>query len=901
MSHTFRFNVSMTCAACIPTAEMAIEAAKENLKKLNPTCTACNPVNVDAPVIACKVHAHISKSNIDLINTEVSVTVENLDTDNEYQRNKIRDKIIGEFVDLGFTCSENRKSELVSHIVKAAIGLTVGAALMALTLSGLAIPMIAMYAIVGFSALLTFALGAKSYLNAAKKLIKGRTLTMDALFAVSTLTIVGTSIASFFVPYLSMMMEGGVLIYGFQELGHALEELIKNKITAKLTLKQRAAKTVQRKNEETGEWSDCPSADIQVGDLIRVKCGDTIPIDGELELDSEDGWVDEGILHGSPTPKYVKSGKRIFAGMIVPDREADLKIWRKRKENEMLEEVSQEYLSIRVSHNVENSHIADLLKRNEAIDDEKAAQTSAEGTSKNILRFFIPAVFVVAAVMGVIAGVLFNPALAIQCATSVLVSACPCTLGFITPLSVRFGMKKAEAHGVNFKTSKAMEDASKVDIVVFDLNGTLTTGNPTVVGHTFNHGNNNMSENVFFDVVSLIESKSRHPIANAIRQYVEPKSHGKYDNNVLHDEDIDQTNHSGIKARLHDDEYLIGNHQFLVDNGVEIEEAVEIIGVEQIVYVVKNKRIVGHFKIEDPLRIDAQFAFNELRMMKKEIHLCTGADQQTALRYARKLGIPPQNVRASCRAHSVDPNAPSKTAYIKELKQNNTKRVSMIGDGSNDSNAVKESDFGIAFNATSKDNLTREPAGATIDNASLLPIVTAFAVSKQTMNSIKQNIVLSLTYNMTMILVFGGLLIGIGFALNPAIGVALMVAQMALILLNQYRIYKQEMPHIKRYQALQAERVEEESSYGLFQQSGLAPSYAKQPEKRQSHPSIDSLRSLAPSARPQALTSSPPLTLRKSRPTSSEDLLSPSERQPLLQASRESHATPALPPPNCRK
>jgi Cu2+-exporting ATPase len=760
--------------------------------------------------------------------------------------------------------------------------------------------MIAMYAIVGFSALLTFALGAKSYLNAAKKLIKGRTLTMDALFAVSTLTIVGTSIASFFVPYLSMMMEGGVLIYGFHHLGQALEEVIKNKITAKLTLKQRAAKTVQRKNEETGEWSDCLSSDVQAGDLIRVKCGDTIPIDGELELDSEDGWVDEGILHGSPTPKYVKSGKRIFAGMVVPDREADLKIWRKRKENEILEEVSQEYLSIRVSHNVENSHIADLLKRNEAIDDEKVAQTSAEGTSKNILRFFIPAVFVVAAVMGVIAGVLFNPALAIQCATSVLVSACPCTLGFITPLSVRFGMKKAEAHGVNFKTSKAMEDASKVDIVVFDLNGTLTTGNPTVVGHIFNHGND-MSENVFFDVVSLIESKSRHPIANAIRQYVDPKSHGKHDNNVLRDEDIDQTNHSGIKARLHDDEYLIGNHQFLVDNGVEIQEVVEVIGVEQIVHVVKNKRIVGHFKIEDPLRKDAQYAINELRMMKKEIHLCTGADQQTALRYARKLGIPSQNVRASCRAHSVDPNAPSKTAYIKELKQNNTKRVSMIGDGSNDSNAVKESDFGIAFNATSKDNLTREPAGATIDNASLLPIVTAFAVSKQTMNSIKQNIILSLTYNMTMILIFGGLLIGIGFALNPAIGVALMVAQMALILLNQYRIYKQEMPHIKRYQALQAERVEEESTYGLFQQNGLAPSYAKQPEKRQSHLSADSLRSLAPSAQPQALTSSPPLTPRKSRPTSSEDLLSQSERQPLLQASRESHATLPLPPPNYTK
>jgi Cu2+-exporting ATPase len=184
------------------------------------------------------------------------------------------------------------------------------------------------------------------------------------------------------------------------------------------------------------------------------------------------------------------------------------------------------------------------------------------------------------------------------------------------------------------------------------------------------------------------------------------------------------------------------------------------------------------------------------------------------------LGIPPENIAANRVSESDNPDDQTKTDYINELKAQE-KRVAMVGDAGNDALSIAASNFGIAVN--SGDEITKDNAGALIHNASLLPVVTAFTVAEETIWSVKQNLVISLVYNMTVILLACGILVAIGFALNPAIGVALMVLQMTLVLLNQYRIKCQELNHLKRYEAEQTKYGSNQSTYQNCLQNGLVP------------------------------------------------------------------------------
>ena len=173
--------------------------------------------------------------------------------------------------------------------------------------------------------------------------------------------------------------------------------------------------------------------------------------------------------------------------------------------------------------------------------------------------------------------------------------------------------------------------------------------------------------------------------------------------------------------------------------------------------------------------------------MGKEVHLCTGADEETAQRYAQALGI--KNIHAECKAIA-------KTKYVKSLRKKNRK-IAMIGDAANDAQAIAASDFGIAIASDGSDELTQQAAGAVIHTGTLLPIASAFAISKQTVSNIKQNLIMSLSYNLGAVLISGGLLVAAGLTLNPAIGVTLMIVQACIILLNVYRFKKQAIKHLQ--------------------------------------------------------------------------------------------------------
>lgn len=642
-----------------------------------------------------------------------------------------------------------------SHWLLGALGCTAGLSLLIASLALGSLPLAAMIPIACLSTLLTLLLGARSYFDAWKKLSKAKTITMDTLFSISTISVIIVSITAFFVPWLPMMFEAGLLIYGFRHVGLAIEDTLKQQIHS-AKFQDRVPKIINLFYEN--KIIPLPLKRIKPQDIIIVNPGEIIPLDGTCE---EDSWIYTTITNGSSMPASFSKGETVLAGMKLAEQVSELKI--------------------RVTKTVKDSYLARIDR---GIAQSIAERAPLEIKTERILTYFIPTVIGLAITSGVIVGLFFPPALAIQCALSVLVSACPCTLGLIIPLAVKTGMNKAAEHGVQYKSAKILQQAEQIDTIVFDLNGTLTTGVP-VVKHCSIEENTHFSATQLLAICSALEKNSTHPIGKAIHHYTQ----SRHIQPTPLDE-IDSKQHGGITGTQNGKQFTIGSLTLMQNQQIDIPNLKlphHLAAGDSMVYLAEGKKLISYFIITDPLRKEAVTTISTLKKMGKKIHLCTGADQETAHRYAKALQI--ETVFANRQATE-------KPEDIKAL-QNNHHRVAMIGDAGNDAQAIAASDFGIAIVSKNSDELTQQHAGAVIHNDSLLAIPSAFSVSQQTVSNIKQNLIMSLSYNIAAILVSGGLLVAFGLTLNPAVGVALMAIQACLILSNVYRFKNLPLEHLK--------------------------------------------------------------------------------------------------------
>lgn len=640
------------------------------------------------------------------------------------------------------------------HWLKAGIGLVFGLGLLVLSVASFNIPMIAYYLITGFSAVVTLYLGHKVYKSAWDSLIQKK-WDMSTLYTISTLAIIGVSIASLFVPGLPMMLESSPLILGFWHLGEAIEHTLLDKINKKLDIRDCASKTALLKD---GAGRETPVKQLIPNDIIIIKAGEVIPIDGVL--------TQQALLHttrvdGSPYLKQFNPGDAVKAGMCLANHLAQIEM--------------------RVTKTHQNSYLSLIAKNINKANDEKAP---IELFANQILKYFVPGLLAVALVSGVVVGLLFPPALAIQCVISVLVSACPCVLSMITPMAVRIGMKKASEQGVHYKDGKTLQAASDIDTVVFDLNGTLTQGEVSVNALKIDYKNRGLLK--YF---ALLEGKSTHPVAVKIKKYIEEQ-------NVVVDESlevtsIDTSHHSGIKGIVCGETFMIGNRDMLRANGIESINAPYDDVKNGTIYMIRGKEVVGQIALTDHLRQDARATVKQLQLMGKQVHICTGAVQATAQRYAQLLGISNNNICANTVGAAATDDEVSKESYIRQL-QRKGRRVAMVGDAANDLTAIACADVGIAVKSSIGDTLTEQHAGMVVQQGLLFPIATAFDVASKTKQNIFQNLFVSLTYNSVITLVAAGLFVALGFALNPAIGVALMVLESAIVLANLYRLKHQE-------------------------------------------------------------------------------------------------------------
>lgn len=579
---------------------------------------------------------------------------------------------------------------------------------------------------------------------------------ITTLYTISTLTIAIVSVLSIFIPGLPMMLEAAPLVLGFWHLGEGIEHSLIGEINKKLDVRDCVPPLVLLKSNPNKEIS---IKKLIPNDIIIIKKGDVLPVDGVL---NQKALLYTTKIDGSPDLKEFYPGDVVSAGMRLAEHLTSLEM--------------------RVTKTFQNSYLS-LIAKN--IDQANAEKAPIEQFANKILTYFIPGLIAVAIISGIVIGLLFTPALAIQCVVSVLVSACPCALSLITPMAVKIGMKKATDHGIQFKNGKSLQSAADIDTIVFDLNGTLTEGKITVSALNIDIANEK-----YLNHFALLESQTKHPVAKIIKSYI--KQQAMASSESLEISCVDKSHHSGLKALINDDLFMIGNKDMLLEHGITHFDTPYDKPENGSIYMVKGSSVIGQIALSDPLRKDALATVNQLKKMGKNIHICTGADKGFAEYYASLLGIPKENICSNTVGAITKPNQMSKSDYIKELQSKGCK-VAMVGDAANDLTAITTSDIGIAVKSSIGDEITQQYAGIVVQKGLLFPIATAFDVAQKSRQNIFQNLFISLTYNSIITLVAAGLFVAIGFALNPAVGVALMVLESTIVLANLYRFKRQDI------------------------------------------------------------------------------------------------------------
>ena len=640
-----------------------------------------------------------------------------------------------------------------NHWLKATLGLLWGVGLLVLSVGGFSIPITAYYALTGLTSLMTLYLGHSVYQSAWQSFRQNK-WDMTTLYSISTLSILIVSLASTMVPGLPMMFEAAPLVLGFWHLGEGIEHTLIDQINKKLDVRDCIPSKVLLRGEVDKKIS---VKKLVPDNLITIQKGDIIPVDGVLTTDA---LLYTTRINGSSELKMFKAGAIVQSGMRLADHIPSLEM--------------------RVTATYKKSYLSLMAKEIKKADEEKAP---IELIANKILDYFIPGLLIIATISGVAISSLFGIAPAIQCVISVLVSACPCALSLITPMAVKIGMNKAAEQGIQFSNGAALQAAADIDTVVFDLNGTLTQGKMQVQALQ-------ISDKRLLAHIALLESKADHPAAKTIADYI--LSQEDVSDEHLEITDIDKSHHSGIKALINGERFIIGNKDMLLANDImQINEPYNN-PKNGSTYIVRGNTVIGQISLMDPLREDAIATIKQLKHLGKSVHICTGADQETAERYAVLLGISKENICSNTVGVSTKDHEISKLSYIQRLKDKGYK-VAMIGDAANDAAAIAGAHIGIAVESKIGDNSAKQYAGIVVQEGLLFPIATAFDVAQKGKQNIIQNYFISLTYNSTITLVASGLFVAVGFTLAPPVGIALMVLETTVVLSNLYRFKQQDI------------------------------------------------------------------------------------------------------------
>jgi P-type Cu+ transporter len=547
-----------------------------------------------------------------------------------------------------------------------------------------------------------------------------------------------------------LYFEAAAVITTLILLGQLIEAKARNRtghaIKALLGL---AAKTAHRVRD--GQEEEIAVHEIQKGDVLRVRPGEKIPIDGVI-IDGKSN-VDESMVTGEPMPVAKEAGEKVIGATVNQTGSFLMRAERIGSETVLAQIVQM-------------------------VADAQRSRAPIQKLADMVSGYFVPAVIGIAIITFVvwsIVGPAPAMAYALVNAVSVLIIACPCALGLATPMSIMVGVGRAAQTGILVKNAQAIEVTEKVTHLVTDKTGTLTAGKPEVVSRFVA---NNITDSELLQIAASAESQSEHPLARAI---VESAKQEKIElRDVI---DFQSVTGGGVSGKVEGKAILVGKEKFLADSNVRFPEELTKEArrlqekAETTVWLAVNGDAAGVLGIADPIKPTTREAVRELHAMDLKIIMCTGDNQRTAESVAHELGI--DEFKAE-----VMPD--EKIEIVKDLKSKGA-IVAMAGDGINDAPALAAADVGIAMGTGT--DVAIESAGIALVKGDLMGIVKAIHVSRAVMRNIRQNLFFAFIYNALGVPIAAGVLYPFfGLLLSPMIAGAAMSFSSVSVIANALRL-----------------------------------------------------------------------------------------------------------------
>ena len=593
----------------------------------------------------------------------------------------------------------------------------------------------------------------KDFYKAAIPALKNRTANMDTLVALGTTAAFAYSTVVTFIPNIikglginpEPYFDVSVIIIGLILLGRFFEARAKagtsEAIKKLIGLQAKTARVVRN-----GKEIDIPIGEVAVGDLIRVRPGEKIPVDGRI-VEGESS-IDESMVTGESIPYDKTKGDMVIGATINKTGTFTYKAMK----------VGQETM------------LAQIIKLVEAAQGSKAP---IQRLADMISSYFVPVVIMLATLTFVVWYVV-GPApsflYALLNMVAVLIIACPCAMGLATPTAIMVGTGKGAENGILIKDAESLETAHKVKTIIFDKTGTLTQGHPEVTDII--SLDQKINQQKLLEIAASLEKGSEHSLAEAIVKEAESKN--------LKLEKIDgfkAVPGHGIEGSLDKIKYIFGNRKLMNKEGVNIEDVLQIEKLENdgktVMLLGSNKNLIGLVAVADVLKDSAKKGVLSLQKLGIEVAMITGDNQRTAKAIAQKLGI-------TRVLSEVLPD--EKEAEVRKI-QAEGKTVAMVGDGINDAPALAAADVGIAMGTGT--DVAIEAADITLINKDLESLAKGIMLSKKTMRTIKINLFWAFGYNVVLIPVAMGILYPfVGLLLNPIFASAAMAMSSVSVVSN---------------------------------------------------------------------------------------------------------------------
>lgn len=601
--------------------------------------------------------------------------------------------------------------------------------------------------------------GRSFYVNAWKQLKHGHA-NMDTLVAVSTgIAFLFSVFNTIWPEYWTdrgleahVYYEAAAVIIALILLGRLLESRAKsNTSTAIRKLIGLQPRTVIRLLDD-GTEQEIPVKAVQQGDILVIKPGDKIPVDGSVTEGVS--FVDESMITGEPVPVEKVTGTHVFAGTI--NQKGSFRF--------MAERVGSETV------------LAQIIKM---VQEAQGSKAPVQRLVDKIAGIFVPVVIGIAVVTFVgwmLAGGELAFTHALLTSVTVLVIACPCALGLATPTAIMVGVGKGAENNILIRDAESLEQLHKVSAVVLDKTGTITEGKPVVTAVSWTPGVEIME---YMPVLLHIESRSEHPLADAVVSYLLKEG---VTVSGLQGE-FESVTGQGVKGKIGNENYFVGNLRLLEANKIPWTESEKLqadawsMEGKTVIYFANEKQLLAMIAIADRIKAGSKQAIERLQEKGIEVYMLTGDNAVTARSVAASIGL---------KHFKAEVMPQEKSDFIQAL-QKEGKVVAMVGDGINDSQALAQADVSIAMGKGS--DIAIDVAKITLMTSDLNAIPKALVLSRQTVAAIRQNLFWAFIYNVIGIPLAAGVLYPCcGFLLNPMIAAAAMAFSSVSVVTNSLRI-----------------------------------------------------------------------------------------------------------------